>query len=388
MQFFICYFLIYQQIQFRNHLKKIILSVTNDLVADNRVHKIANSLCKNNNNILLIGRKLKNSQKIKKRNYKCKRMKLFFNKGALFYAEYNFRLFWLLLFTKSDILLSNDLDTLLANFLCAKIKRKKLVYDSHEYFTEVPELLNRKFTKKIWLTIEKFILPKIKYSYTVCNSIADIYNNKYGINMKVIRNIPTCEDKQLLETLKVSDNLQRKIIIYQGAVNIGRGIEYVIKAMQYIDNSIFWIIGDGDIFNNLKKLTRKINVEAKVKFFGKLPFDELKKYTVQADLGISLEENLGLNYYYALPNKLFDYIHAEIPILASQLPEIKRIIEKYKIGTFISEHNEKHIADKIKEIFSQTEQYNNWKSNLKIAHQKLCWKHEENILFELFDIEK
>ena len=129
-------------------MKKIIISVTNDLIADNRVHKVATSLCKNNYNILLIGRKLKKSSKIKERNYKCKRIKLIFNKGALFYAEYNFRLFWLLLFTKADILLANDLDTLLANFLCAKIKRKKLVYDSHEYFTEVPELINRKFTKK------------------------------------------------------------------------------------------------------------------------------------------------------------------------------------------------------------------------------------------------
>ena len=334
-------------------MKKIIISVTNDLIADNRVHKVATSLCKNNYNILLIGRKLKKSSKIKERNYKCKRIKLIFNKGALFYAEYNFRLFWLLLFTKADILLANDLDTLLANFLCAKIKRKKRVYDSHEYFTEVPELINRKFTKKIWLTIEKFILPKIKFSYTVCKSIADIYNKKYGTNMKIVRNIPTCEGEQFPDTLKVSDNSQQKIIIYQGAVNIGRGIEYVIKAMQFIDNAVFWIIGNGDIYNNLIELTKKLNLEHKVIFFGKLPFNELKKYTVQADLGISLEENLGLNYYYALPNKLFDYIHAEIPILASQLPEIKRIIEKYEIGTFINKHNEKHIAAQINKIFSE-----------------------------------
>jgi len=360
--------------------KKIIISVTNDLVTDMRVHKIALTLLKLDYNVLLVGRKLKNSKNIN-RPYLHKRFKLIFKKGAFFYAEYNFRLFLFLLFKKTDVLLANDLDSLLANFLASKIKNKKLVYDSHEYFTEVPELVNRKKTQKIWLSIEKFILPKIKHSYTVCQSIADIYNQKYGIDMKVVRNIPICSENNLLKKENYSNT---KIIIYQGAVNVGRGIELVVKAMQYLDNHVFWIIGGGDVFDDIKNLISELKLENKVKMFGKLPFDELKKYTQQADIGISLEQNMGLNYYYALPNKLFDYIHSEIPILASPFPEMKRIIDKYDIGEYILNRNPKDLAKQIAEILQNESKLNLWKQNLKTAHNELCWQKEESVLKQIY----
>ncbi|MCA1760901.1 MAG: hypothetical protein LC658_14130, partial [Bacteroidales bacterium] len=120
--------------------KRIIVSVTSDLVSDNRVHKTCTTLGEMGFEVLLVGRKLAGSQPLSPRNYQTKRIKLFFNKGPLFYACFNFRLFCLLLFSKCDLLLSNDLDTLPANFLASKLKNKPLVYDSHEFFTEVPEL--------------------------------------------------------------------------------------------------------------------------------------------------------------------------------------------------------------------------------------------------------
>ncbi len=361
--------------------KKIIISVTNDLVSDMRVHKVALTLLKLDYQVLLVGRKLTNSKILQIRNYECKRMKLLFSKGVLFYAEYNFRLFLFLLFSKTNVLLSNDLDTLLANFLVSKIKNIKLVYDSHEYFTEVPELVNRKFTQNVWLALEKFILPKIKFSYTVCHSIANIYKEKYKINMQVVRNIPICTDDKYL---KNKDKKSKKIIIYQGAVNVGRGIETMVKAMQYLDKHVFWIIGGGDIFKEIEELIFELKLEHKVKMFGKLPFTELKKYTIKADIGISLEENMGLNYFYALPNKLFDYIHAEIPILVSPFPEMKRIIDKFQIGEYLSNRNPKNVAEQINKILLNQEKIKTWKLNLKSAKEQLCWQNEENILMKIF----
>ncbi len=140
-------------------MKRIIVSVTNDLTTDQRVAKVCDTLTKMGFSVLLIGRKLKNSENIN-RNYKIVRFRLLFNKGFLFYAEYNLRLFFKLLFLKKDVLLSNDLDTLLPNYLIHKIFKTKLVYDSHELFTEVPELTNRPFVQKFWLTIEKNIFTK------------------------------------------------------------------------------------------------------------------------------------------------------------------------------------------------------------------------------------
>ncbi len=169
--------------------KRIIISVTNDLVADKRINKVANSLQKKGFEVICIGRELAKSLPVKF-EYPHKRFRLPFHAGLLFYASYNIRLAFFLLFARADIFLSNDLDTLPANFLISKLRNKKLVYDSHELFTEVPELVNRKKTQQVWLKIEKHILPKVKYAYTVCDSIAKIYSDKYKINMGVVRNIP------------------------------------------------------------------------------------------------------------------------------------------------------------------------------------------------------
>ncbi len=364
--------------------KRIILSVTNDLVTDQRINKVASSLKSAGYDIMLVGRCLKNSPGTENLKHKSKRFHLVFNSGPAFYLEYNLRLFFFLLNENFDILLSNDLDSLSANFLISRIRNKKLVYDSHEYFTEVPELEGRPNIKKIWLLIESRILPHITYSYTVCSSIADIYMKKYNINMKVVRNVPLCNQPVWKNDVKF-DFGEKKIIIYQGALNIGRGIEHVIASMKYIDGAIFLIIGEGDISGELRNMVRREELEEKVVFTGRIIFNRLSAYTRLADLGISLEEDLGLNYYYALPNKLFDYIKAEVPILASDLPEIKEIVIGNDIGITIKNRDPEYIAEKIDYMLNNKADRKNWKSNLKKIQNKYCWEKEEKILLEVFN---
>lgn len=360
-------------------MKRIIVSVTNDLVTDQRVYKVCKTLEKLNFEILLIGRKLKNSPEIH-RTYKTYRMRLLFNKGFMFYAEYNFRLFFKLFFTKKSVLLSNDLDTLLPNYLVSRIQRKKLVYDSHELFTEVPELISRPRVQKIWLTIEKWILPKLKHCYTVCDSIAEYYNNKYNQNFKVIRNLPEKSDPTKGNLPINTQN--KKTIIYQGAVNIGRGIELMIQTMKFLNNHVLIVVGDGDILEDLKSLTKNEELEKKVLFLGRKTPDELKKITPKADLGVSLEEDLGLSYHYALPNKIFDYIHAGIPVLVSDLPEMKRIIKKYNVGEVILKRNPEDLAKQIETILKKGKAL--LEPNLKIAAKELVWDYERNPLEKIF----
>ena len=171
-------------------MKRVIVSVTTDLIIDQRVHKVCLFLKKHGLDVVLVGRKRKNSLPLGERSYKTKRMFLLFDRGPLFYAEYNIRLFFFLLFKRIDILVSNDLDTLLANYLISKMKGAKLVYDSHEYYTELPELQERKFVRSIWKYIEASILPKITHCYTVSQSVAEAYHKEYGIRMGVVRNVP------------------------------------------------------------------------------------------------------------------------------------------------------------------------------------------------------
>jgi glycosyltransferase involved in cell wall biosynthesis len=299
----------------------------------------------------------------------------------MFYACYNIRLFCYLLFVKADIFLANDLDTLPANYHASKIRKKKLVYDSHEYFTEVPELIGRNRTRNFWLKIERKILPKIKNSYTVSQSIADEYNKKYRINMQVIMNLPEYKNQDAAIEKK-SD--QEKIIIYQGALNKARGLEQIIAAMKHINNAQLRIYGDGDITAELQRLVKESYLEEKVIFFGRFPFEKMHEITMTADLGISLEQNMGLNYFYALPNKLFDYIQAQIPVLCSGFPEMKKIIDHYNIGKTIDKHDPVFIAETINKIFADNAQFILWKENLKPAARELCWETQEEKLLKIF----
>lgn len=357
-------------------MKRIIVSVTNDLTTDQRVDKVCTTLTQIGFNVMVIGRKIKSSKNLN-RNYKTFRFKLLFNKGFLFYAEYNLRLFFKLFFLKKDILLSNDLDTLVPNFLISKIFRLKLVYDSHEMFTEVPELINRPNVQKFWLTLEKNILPHLKNCYSVSDSISNYYNLKYATNFITIRNLPITANKITNGSFPF-ETKNKKIILYQGAINKSRGLELMITTMQFIENTIFVIIGSGDIENKLLQQIKHLNLGEKIKLISKITPNELQKLTPLADLGISIEEDYGLSYKFALPNKLFDYIQAKVPVLVSDLPEMKNIVQKYSIGEIIKDRNPKKLANQIKTILQKDKSFYN--SNLEIAKKTLTWENESEQL--------
>lgn len=366
--------------------KTIIVSVTNDLATDNRVKKVCDFLHQHDFTVTLVGRVLPNSLDVTDRPYKVKRFKLWFNKGALFYANYNLRLFWFLLFHKSDYLLANDLDTLLANGLIKKWRAKtKLIYDSHEYFTEVPELINRPKVKKIWERIEKKYIKQVDQMYTVNESIAHLYANKYQREIRVVRNIGNY--KGITQTKNRRDlNLpdDKFIVLFQGAgINIDRGGEELVDAIKSLDNVLLIFAGDGDVIPLLKKKVDQENLQDKVKFISKLPYAELLQYTFNADLGVSLDKDTNINYKYSLPNKLFDYIHCQIPVLVSNLTEIEKIVSSFQVG-LITVVEPKSIAEKISELMSSPEKYHQLKSNTKKASQELNWENEEKVLEKIY----
>lgn len=355
----------------------ITVSVINDLVTDQRVHKVCTSLHQAGYSIKLIGRKFRNSEPVK-RDYATDRMRLLFNRSFLFYAEYNIRLFFYLLFEKTDLFLSNDTDSLPANYLASRIRRKPLVFDAHEMFPEVPEVTNRKLVKAIWTSVEDWIFPKLKYAYTVCQSIADIYNHRYNMNMQVVRNIPFAERKTF--DYRPIDAKGKKVILYQGAVNVGRGIEQIMETMPYLDDFVFYVIGSGDILDELKAKARSMKLENKVIFTGRIPFEELPAYTACADIGVNILENKGLNYYYALPNRIFDFIRNNVLILANDFPEVKRIVSHYNVGKLINHYEPEYLANVLQELSVRTI-YN--EENFAKANKELTWENEAKILLSI-----
>jgi glycosyltransferase involved in cell wall biosynthesis len=370
-------------------MKKIIVSVINDLSTDQRVHKVCNTLHTMGYEVLLVGRKQRKSLVLAPRRYKVKRMVLFFEKGMLFYAEYQLRLFFYLLFKKPDVLVSNDLDTLLPNYLISKLKGSELVYDTHELFCEVPELQHQPVKRKIWKYIERRIFPNLKYVFTVNDSIADIYRKEYHVDIRVVRNVPLLFRKNSFvkktkRELGIPEG--KKIIILQGAgINVNRGAEEAVEAMQYVNNAVLLIIGSGDVIHLLKKLTIDLHLSEKVIFIGKVPLQQLSEYTEHADLGLTLDKGSNLNYKYSLPNKLFDYIHAGVPILSSDLVEIKKIITAYDIGDCVDRHDPEHIAKKISTMLHEETILQVWKKNTKIAAENLNWEKEEQELIAVYN---
>ncbi len=366
--------------------KKVFVSVINDLVTDQRVNKVCQTLLSMNCDVLLVGRKMHSSPELDKRNYAMHRMNLIFDIGPLFYAEFNLRLFFFLIFKKADLLISNDLDTLLPNYLIKKFKKTPLIYDSHEYFTEVPELVNRKHTQRIWKFIERKLFPKITDVITVNDSIADLFEKDYGIRPHVVRNIPRRSNsikKVSRNSLDLPEDID--IIILQGSgINVHRGAEELVEAMQFVNNAVLLIIGGGDVINHLKEMVISLGIKDKVIFKPRLPYDQMMQYTEASDLGLTLDKATNLNYKYSLPNKLFDYIQAGIPILSSTLPEIEKIITKYEVGDFIPDHNPQNIAQKINDILSNQALITKWKKNCSFAAEKLTWENEEKILKKIY----
>lgn len=368
--------------------KRAIVAVTNDLVTDQRVHKVCLFLVKEGFNVKLVGRKQWKSLPVPRRSYDTFRMKLLFEKGPLFYAVYNIRLFLYLLTRKADLIIPNDLDTLPACFLVAKIRKTSLVYDTHEYYCGTPELANRPFVRNFWRKTEQYIFPKLNDIITVNDSIAALYKQEYGKTLHVVRNIPPASKSRVTVSRKQLGLPEEKtILILQGAgINVDRGVEELVEAMPYVyDDIMLLIVGSGDVISQLKKRAQALLLGDKILFIPKVPLEKLQAYTAAANIGLTVDKDTNINYRYSLPNKLFDYIRAGIPVISSRLKEIERIIRRYDIGTFIQNHEPKHMAELINQTVSDTNQILIWKGNLKKANRELTWENEEETLRKVYE---
>ena len=364
--------------------KRVISLVTNDLEGDQRVHKTALSLMMQAWEVKLVGRQLSDSCPLQ-RSYKTRRLKLLFRTGPGFYAEINLRFFVLLLFVRTDLILANDLDTLLAAWLVAKIRHLPLIFDSHEYFTEVPELINRPRTQHIWKAIERFLLPRVKHMITVNEEIADLFRQEYNVNAEVIMNLPVQKEQSRVRPLTPSGGDKKTQIIYQGAVNIGRGLEQLIKAMEYLPDHYLTIVGGGDLLEELEDVAASYSWKDRIHFTGRVPFEEVAGYTREADFGVSLEQDFGLNYRLALPNKLFDYIGASLPVLVSDLPVMSKFVKKLDVGLVVSNYDPVSLASSIRGITSDRERYMAWCENASKVSPDYTWNKQEARLLGVFE---
>lgn len=364
-------------------MKKAVVSVTNDLVTDQRVMRTISVLQELGVQPHFVGRQLAGSLAFE-RDYPSTRFKLPFTKGFLFYASYNLRLFFFLLFRRFDLYISNDLDTLLPNYLVARLRNKPLFYDSHEYFTGVPEIQHRPLVKKVWTGLEKWIFPKLKTVVTVNESIADLYRQEYGKEIRVVRNI---SDSYVPEQKKPRKELglpeEAFIMINQGAgINVDRGMEEACAALKYLPQQVvLLIVGNGDAIPGLKKLVEEKNLQEQVIFKPKQPYKELLQYTLNADCGLSLDKPTSPNYRFSLPNKVFDYIKCGIPLVTSSVVEVKKVVQGYQVGEIIESHEPEHIAEAVLRLREKGKGW--YRENLLRAAEENNWEKERQVWLQI-----
>ena len=357
-------------------MKKLVFTVTNDLTYDQRMIRICTSLANNGYTVTLVGRKLKDSKPVRIMPFLQKRLNCFFSKGKLFYAEYNLRLFVYLLFKKMDLICAIDLDTIIPCLLISKLKKINRVYDAHELFCEMKEIVQRPSIYKAWKRIEKITVPQFRNGYTVNEPIANEFKKMYGCGYEVIRNAP------LLKPVTIPDKAE-KYIFYQGAVNEGRSFETVIPAMKDVQARLL-IAGDGNFMQQAIKLVKENELEQKVIFLGKIEPGELSKYALQGWIGITLFENKGLSNYYSLANRFFDYMHAGIPQLCVDYPVYSELSKINPVAVLTNDLSPENIAAQLNLLLNNDVLYLELQKNCLQQREVMNWQQEEKKLLAFY----
>ncbi|RYZ20664.1 MAG: glycosyltransferase, partial [Chitinophagaceae bacterium] len=305
-----------------------------------------------------------------------KRLPCFFERGPLFYAFYNLRLFLYLLFLKTDGICAIDLDTALPCLFAGKLRRKVLLYDAHELFPEMKEVRSRPRLQKFWMWVEALTCAHIPNRYTVAEGIAGLFRERQGKEFEVVRNVPL--PAPLPETAVGDD-----YILYQGAVNEGRGFEWLIPAVRHFDLPLV-ICGDGNFMPQLHELIEREGVGERVRLTGMLLPEELRRYTAGARVGINFTEPEGLNQLYCLPNKFFDYVQAGVPQVTNDYPEYERHNREYEVAVLLGELNPQSIAAAVNSLLADTTLYNRLRANALRARAQWNWKQEAPRLLAIY----
>lgn len=349
---------------------QICIVTTSDLIYDQRLSRISKSLEGAGFHVSFFSRSKHGQIANAQQNIIVKAI---FKKSFLFYLEFNIRLFVKLVFRNWDIVYSSDADTLLAAALANLLKRKKLIFDAHEYFEESPEIVDKPFVQWVWESICRFGIPKASLCLTVSKSLADALSKKYKVPFLTIRNLPE-KQKSIPRSISINN-----IIWYQGVLNIGRGLEQMISAMVHLPEFEFHLAGEGDLSNNLRKIVEDLGLYERVKFLGWKHPNELHELASNAYIGINLLDGFSSNYYHSLANKTFDYIQAGLPSIHMDFPEYRDLKKHYGATHLIPDLSEASIIAAIKQMQDPIF-HAQLKQECLAASQILIWQEEEKLL--------
>lgn len=357
----------------------IIFCVTNDLYFDRRMHKICGSLQAAGYGVTLVGRRGKERLKDNPPPYHRHWLGCWSENGPLFYLEFQLRLFFYLLFQKKSLLCAIDLDTMPAVYCASILKRQVRILDAHELFTEQKEVISRQWVFRIWLTAERWLVPRFPLGYTVNELLAGELKRRYGVDYSIIRNVPLT-----VATHKNPTNIeQQQWILYQGAVNEGRSFETLIPAMAKVAAPLH-IYGKGNFLEEVKQLIHANKLEDKIICHAPVLPEELVQITPHATIGVTLFEKNGLNQYWSLANRFFDYIMAGVPQICSDFPAYQSLLARYPVGLAVNPEDPEAIAAALNKLLTDNVVYEQCKRACWEARQEFNWEREQQQLLDFY----
>lgn len=382
--------------------RKVVMAVTNDVVTDRRVARHAAALAEAGCEVVLVGRDVwreeNGMQPVEGGLWKVERLRLSNRRGWRFYAEMNWKLARWVAKQRPDIVWANDSDTLPGCFVAARRTGARLVMDAHELFPEVPEIQNKPLVRWVWRTVERLMMPRCDARLTVCQSIADYYRRKLGVDMTVVRNIASGDGKDNFRIRNSKYEIQNslaaalgqlsafRVLLYQGAVNMGRGVDWAIDALEFLPDCCLVVAGGGDLLAEMKRYAAEKAWADRVLFLGRLAPYELERLTPMADVGLVMLEDRGLSYHYALPNRIGDFVAAGVPMVVSDLPEMSAVVRKFDIGEVIAgEGRERHEAELLAEAVRRVLERGKANYDFAAARADMDWNKEKQKLISILN---
>lgn len=359
--------------------KKVLITFLGNIDYDTRCNNLFYSLTAEGYDVDFIGfdwlTENFSSIKGKKTIYKLSKKPL----SLLFYLKFYSLLKFKILSKKFDIIFAEDLYSLPVCVIVGKIKGAKIIYDCRELFGFLAGLKNKKLIQKLWSMVEKLFIKKADLILTTGEMDSEFIRDRYIVNNDlVIRNLPLFKKSKspvnYYSLLGIDKS--KKVLIYQGVIVHGRGLKMIFKFLKTSEEFVLVVIGSGELFNYYKNISEEMKLGNKVFFIGKIPQDRLLDYTAGAFAGLSLIENISTSYYYALPNKLFEYIMAEIPIIATDLPQMKKIIDEFNVGYTIKENDIIQLKEVLTKLVIDKNLYIQMKLNCQRASQSLNWERD------------
>jgi len=356
----------------------LILCVTNDLVHDRRMQRIGRSLTEAGYRVTLVGRRYADASALGPQPFRQERMRLWFRRGKAFYVEYQIRLFILLLFRRADALVAVDLDTILPVALVGWLRRKPCIFDAHEDYTRVPELLERPRETAIWEWVGRWSIPRMALCYTVGEALSRILGDRYGIPFEVIRNVPPRQDRG-----RPLPGIATRQLWYHGTLNAGRGLEEIIQAMPALPGWRLKIAGDGVLAVHLENMIRRLGLGDRVTLLHWVAPEALWEHMAASAIGLNLLDGRAESYRYSLANKTFDYIQAGLPAICMDFPEYQSLDSQGPIGVLVEDMSTPRLVEAVRKL-EDPGYYQTCQQALLRCREEWIWEKESERLIRLY----